>query len=362
MKRIKKFTLLRKLKKENFDIKEIYDENDESKLKKFDEMNLIDITDYYQKKVINIESEFINEGDTGGLISDGVDKTIRKLREKPVIGYDIGINALNYIIYGLRTSTYYIISSYSGYGKTRFQAYCSLQLGYKQQIPCLFITTESKKDEIHTMMLAHLSNINEKKILMNDLTYNEELKLDEAKEEFKKAKIYHEYIPDFSLEKIEHLIKRYIINYGIVYCFFDYIKETISMMEDINNKTGNKEGWKSLVLFSERLEKICKKYKIGILTSTQLNKEGYTQGAKDIVNTADVWCVINVPTDDDKQKFNLFPIEENYFINCIDVKKNRRGEKDCKIFLNVDLGKLDYQEILVTQNDKSITIPKISFE
>lgn len=362
VKRIKKFTILRELNEAGFNIKQIYDEEDDKKLKEFDNLELDDIINHYNKLLIEIEKNIVNI-EAGTHISDGVDDLIEELEKSPVMGFDCGINALNYYMFGLRKK-YYLISAGSGYGKTRFQAFCCLQVGYHQKEPSLFISSELPKDEIQTMMIAYIANISERKILTNNLTDEERKKVKWATKELKNSNIYIIYVPDFNLEKIEHIIKRYILSKKIKFVFFDYIKESMSMIEDINKKIGKIDGWKALNLFSERLKMLVEKYQVGIMSATQLSKDGNTAGSSAIPNSVDVWLKLRPSTKEEREKyeldFNVFDGNEEIIV--IETKKNRRGLKDFETFLRTNLGKLFYEELLVIKNENPIKVPKVKFE
>lgn len=358
--RIKKFTLLRKLQKENFNIEEIYDTNDEQKVKQFDDLAIEDIINHYNKKLIEIEKTTLKiEG--GSHISDGIDELLDELGKNPTMGLSSGINSLDYFTYGIRKK-YYVISAKTGEGKTRLQSHICLQLGYYQMTPTLFISTELNKDEVQTMVISGISGIDERKILLHDLTKTEKDKVEWAKEELKKSKIEIVYLPDFNVDNVEHVIKRYILTHKIQFVIFDYIKESISMMEAMNKKLGKIDGWKSLMLFSERLKSLCEKYHVGIITATQLARDGMTQGSMAIPNTCDVWWKLRFATEEEKKKYNLIDFDKDGEILCIDTEKNRRGMKNFQVFLECNLGKLQFDELVTIKNGNIIKVPKIEFQ
>jgi replicative DNA helicase len=362
VKRIKKFTLLRKLETNNFSIKDIYDETNEIKLKEFDELELEDITNYYNKLLMEIEQDIANI-ESGCHVSEGIDELFEELEKEPIRGFNCGINALNHFLFGLRIK-YYLFSAKSGFGKTRLQVYFSLWIGYHQNIPCLFISTEMTREEIISMMIAYISGIEERKIITQNLTPEEKKKEREAREKLKKSNIYILYLPDFSLEKIESSIKRYIFSKKIKFVFFDYIKESISMIEGMNKKVGKIDGWKALNLFSERLKVLNEKYKIGIVSATQLNKDESTSGSSAIPNSVDCWCKIRPATEKEMEKYGLKfeTFTENEEIAVIEILKNRRGMKFLNIFLKTNLGKLQYEELMIVKNNNIIKVPKIDYD
>lgn len=357
--RIKKYTILRKLQADNFNINEIYDEDNEEIIKQFNDMTLEEIINHYNKKLIEIERD-ISKIENGTHVSYEIDELLDELKKHPTMGLDCGINSLNYYIYGLRKK-YYLISAKTGEGKTRLQAYFALQVGYYQKIPCLFISTEVPLDEIQTLFISCIAKVDERKILLNDLTNKERARINYAKEELKKSKIDVVYMPDFTLETIEHTIKRYILTKQISYCFFDYIKESITMIEGMTKRVGKIDGWKALNLFSEKLKVLCEKYKIGIVSATQLSKDGFTSGSGAIPNAVDVWLKLKFVNSEEKQKYDLMDFGKETEILCLNIEKNRRGMKDFQVYLECNLGQLKFEEILAIKGDIKINVPIVKF-
>lgn len=92
-----------------------------------------------------------------------------------------------------------------------------IKTGYKQ--PALFISTEQELEEIQTMMLAFLSNVNEEHILNGKYEGDEEIRVTRAAEILEEAPLYIELLPDFSLQDIENTIKRNIHEHNVLYVF-----------------------------------------------------------------------------------------------------------------------------------------------
>jgi len=320
------------------------------------------MVNHYSKKLVNIEADYLQVKE-GMHISYMIDELMKELENKPIMGFDCGINTLNYYLFGLRKK-YYLISASTGLGKTRLQAFFSLYLGYYLQIPNVFISTELTVDEIQTMMIAYLADIPERDILLGKLTYEQKQRRDIATKKIKDSLIDIVYVPDFTLEKIENIIKRYILNKDVEYVFFDYIKESISMIEEMTKKVGKVDGWKALNLFSERLKMMVEKYGVGIMTATQLNKDGDTSGSAAIPNAVDVWMKLRNPTSDEYTKHEL-ALEIRHTddrIMALDIKKNRKGMNDFTIFMVTDMGKLSYREFLVVKNDMRLTVTPIKMD
>ena len=71
----------------------------------------------------------------------------------------------------------------------------------------MFIATEQEVDEIQTMMLAFLSDVNENHIIYNAYEVGELERVIYAAELIKKCPLYIKKLPDFSMKDIENTIK-----------------------------------------------------------------------------------------------------------------------------------------------------------
>ena len=85
--------------------------------------------------------------------------------------------------------------------------------------PALFITTEQELEEIQTMMLAFISNVDEEHILNGEYVGDEEERVLKAAEVLEAAPLYVEELPDFSLKDIEEIIKKNIRENNVRYVF-----------------------------------------------------------------------------------------------------------------------------------------------
>ena len=196
---------------------------------------------------------------------------------------------INTITRGARLKKFYLWSAATGVGKTRFQISqaCSFACdelydstlgkwvanGTKE--PTIFITTEQEVDEIQTMMLAFLSDVDENHIIYNDYYAGELERVLYAAELLKKCPIYIKKLPDFSLKDIENTIKYSIHEWGVRYICFDYLHTSMKILSEVTSKTGIKGLREDNVLFmmSIRLKDICNEYGVFILTATQLNSK-----------------------------------------------------------------------------------------
>ena len=135
---------------------------------------------------------------------------------------------INTITRGMRLGKFYLRSAATGVGKTRTMVAdfcnCGCNKIWKDgewidnglAFPSFFLSTELELDEIQTMMVAFLANINEENILNNTLSFEERERIKTAIEIIKESPLYIEVIPDFSLKDIENAIKRSIRLYSYI--------------------------------------------------------------------------------------------------------------------------------------------------
>ena len=220
------------------------------------------------------------------------------------------------------------------------------------QEPVLYITTEQDKNEIQTMMLAFLSNVNEEHIIYNEYEGNEKERVMEAAKILKDSPLYIRELPDFSLQDVENEIKKGIRDHDVKYIFHDYIHTSMKILEEITRRSGGVKLREDNILFmlSNKLKDICNQYGVFIMSATQLNgdyvdsktpDQNLLRGAKSIADKVDYGSILLNVQDDD-----LVSLEKILNTRLFDtptikmsVYKNRRGRyKGVILWCKADLG------------------------
>lgn len=248
--------------------------------------------------------------------------------------------------------------------------------------PTLFISTEQELEEVQTMMLAFISNVNEEHILNGNYEKAEEERVRRAAKVLKRAPLYIETIPDFSLDDIEDAIKRNIHEHDIKYLVHDYIHSSIKILSEVGGKAGIRLREDNILfMLSTRLKDLCNQYGIFILSATQLNA-GYVdsetpdqnllRGSKSIADKVDFGCILLSVKDSDIDA--LQPILTTGVFEKPDLKisiyKNRRGRyKSIYLWCKADLGTCRIKPMfatnwsyeIMTMNDLKIEIEDSAF-
>ena len=181
----------------------------------------------------------------------GIFDLIQRFKDTPEVGVPLYGPLINTVTRGARLKKFYLRSAATGVGKTRSMIADCCNIGcnkiYDETFgwikngtsePCLFITTEQELEEIQTMMLAFLSNVNEEHIISAQYVGDEEDRVLKAAEILAESPIYVEELPDFSLKDIEDRIKKNVRERDVKYVFHDYIHTSMKILEEITKRSG----------------------------------------------------------------------------------------------------------------------------
>ena len=381
--RLKKFSLLRAYDNYGIDVSDIYDIDnifDSQKRQKqeeyLDNASLEDIANKVDEKIDAIRIQYVDDVyEEAQQAGEGVYDLIDKFKLHPEVGVPLYGPLINTVTRGARLKKFYLRSAPTGCGKTRSMiadaCYIACEKIYDESFgwintgvgqPTLFITTEQELEEIQTMMLAFLSNVNEEHILNNTYVGNEEERVMQAADILCAAPLYVEELPDFSLQDVEDTIKKNIREHDVKYVFHDYIHTSMKILEEITRRSGGVKLREDNVLFmlSNKLKDICNQYGVFIMSATQLNgdyKDSETpdqnllRGAKAIGDKIDYGAILLPVKQDELTK--LEPILATGIFDRptikISIYKNRRGRyKGVYLWCKADLGTCRIQPMFCT--------------
>lgn len=387
--RLRKYSLLRYYENHNYNIKNIYDytitdvEKAKEEQNRFDSLTERDIIEYIEEEmVINPSMKYCsNILTTEVQAAKNGRELIEELRREPDVGMPLASLALNTICRGARKGCLYMRSSPSGGGKTRFAAAdaCKMAVPYYFEVeknewvytgisePTLYITTEVEVDAIQTILYACVSGVNEEHILYGKYKENEYERVLKAIEYIESSPLYICHIPDFSIEDIKNIVKKYHREFSVDYVFFDYIFTSMRLMSEISNKSGigGLKEHQLLLVFATELKTLCQQLNIFMFTSSQLNGEAndalikdqrLLSGSKALANKLDIGFIAIEPN-----KAELKKIKEGVMRGMIGVPtpnmsfwvyKVRRGRLTKVICWSyVDLGTMRIKDLFITDNN-----------
>ena len=294
--RLKKFSLLRAYDNCGIDVSDIYDPDNilDTKKKQAQEDNLDNstleqIADKIDMKITDIRLKYVDDVNGEAYqAGEGALELVEKFKNQPEVGIPLYGPLVNTVTRGARLKKFYLRSAATGVGKTRSMIADACYIACNQiyddafgwigcgaSQPVLFITTEQELEEVQTMMLAFISNVNEEHILNGEYQGDEEERIHKAIEILSKAPLYVEELPDFSLKDVEDKIKKNIRDHEVRYIFHDYIHTSLKILEEITKRSGGIKLREDNILFmlSTRLKDICNQYGVFIMSATQLNSD-----------------------------------------------------------------------------------------
>ena len=383
--RMKKMTLLRFYDNSGIDVRDLYDPDNILDIKKkqiqedwLDNSSLEMIAQKIDDKIEMIKSTCVdNSFGKARHASEGIRGLIDRLKETPEVGVPLYGPLINTVTRGARLKKFYLRSAPTGCGKSRSMIAdaCNISCNeiYDEQLgwikngnaePTLYITTEQELEEVQTMMLAFLSNVNEDKILNGKYENDEEERVIRAAEILERSPLYVEDLPDFSLRDIESTIKRNVRDNQVKYVFHDYIHTSLKILEEITKRSGGVKLREDNILFmiSIRLKDLCNELGIFIMSATQLNgdwqeakeaNQNLLRGAKAIADKIDLGAII-LPTKEDDivslEKILSTGIFQKPNLK-LSIYKNRRGKfKSVILWCHADLGTCRIKPMFLTDN------------
>lgn len=394
--RLKKFSVLRDLESIGIDTKIFYDTekdvlNRDIEDERLNRLSIEEILNSIRHKIVDVESKHIGRTvGTAQEIGSNIDSLIQGFIETPEVGLPISGEIVNYAVRGLRPGKMYLYSANSGGGKTRFMASLAADIAmpyidkasgqvvmrddYEKVV---FIATEMELDEIQTIILAHVADVNEETILLGNYTLDE---LERVKKAAQIMKMYSsnfivDCVTDPSIALIKSILTRYIIQQDVYYIFYDYIFSSPGLLSEFRDVAVREDV--ALMMLANSLKEIAMTYKVFIQSATQLNETGTKReiglrdqncirGSKAIADKIDIG-MIGVRIGEQERKliegiWQEIKAKNKIYANIepnivIDIYKNRRGRMNCiKIFRYFDYATCRCIDLFVTDaNYKAIS-------
>lgn len=390
--RLKKFSVLRDLESIGIDTTQFYDTekdalNRDIEDEKLNQTSLGSITERIRALLVDIENRHIGKDQgTSQTAAQDMRKLVKELQENPEVGLPLDGDIVNYATRGARLGKLYTYSAPSGAGKTRYMVgnACAISMPYIDKSgkvifrgtkehddyqKVLYVTTEQKADEIQTMILAYVSGVNEKTILLGSYQPDEFKRIEQALDIIDKygQNLILEVIPDPSIAMVKSRLAKYIVQDGIEYIFYDYIFSSPGLLTEFSAENIREDVM--LMMLSNSIKETAMLYNVFIQSATQLN-DGWSKkaiglrdqnclrGSKAIADKIDIGMIgVRLQEEEKKQIEAVWnelvrqnPTKYNHEPNIvIDIYKNRRGElNSIKIFRYFDYGTCHCEDLFIT--------------
>lgn len=387
--RIKKLSLLRSYLENGIDITHILDKDEidpniqKIQEEKFESMSLEDIIKEIDTRHLEAKREFvIKDEHERRKAGEGAEELWESMKQSPVYGLGLESEYLNTVLRGALGSKFVLETRDTGSGKTRMAMKRLLGFAapylwdYEKQefVPnpngqgnsALYIGTEMDLYlEMEPMMWAIVSGVEEDKIKNNELTPEEEYRVETAIKILKETKLFLENQPDFDNYYLWQTIEEYKIKHDICAVVLDYIEIQSGLVNEFKNIVGGGMMVREdmvLLNLSNNLKNIANEFDIWVNSFTQTTEEarrdgrrdqGAVKGARSLPNKADAGIVAFEPTKRELQQIEPIMTKIKGFTEMPNVYyafyKNR-GEtyKNIKIWGYQNLGNGYFKDLFVT--------------
>lgn len=246
-------------------------------------------------------------------LGDGIADRLkaRLLRPQDVIGLKTGWTPFDKASLGLIDGELTIVGARSKVGKSTVLLNWCHKICVEDKIPTLYIDTEMYKEEQEDKLLSIISGVPHSEIrngmfgkdTINGKAVDKIKAIQDASAKLKDAPFYHVYLPNFTLEKISALARKYQIEFGVQLIVFDYIK-----LPSSNANLGDKE-YQALGYLTSGLKDLAGMLKVPVISAVQLNrgavgKEDITEadiaGSDRILFLANRVCFFRFSTEEER--------------------------------------------------------------
>lgn len=321
---LRKFSLLRELKEDGYNIADYYDEmlDETEQMAKLNKWTIGEILTDIEFKSAKLRTKYDvkyvrNEIKAG----ENVAERLEAFKEQPSFGALFQSGYLSTIWNGWCRGHLGLRGSPSGVGKSRLGVADLTRVGAKEiwspevndfvvndnyQSPTLFIATEQDiETEVEPMFWSAVSGVEYRSIKNGLCTPEEETRVIQAGEIIKDSNLHITSMPNFNTKSLNRKIKEMVECEGIGYCVFDYMEQQGDISQEYRGVVGSAGRQDQVLLYlATELKVMAEDMNVGILTSQQLNDSWKTtcyidetslSGGKSTKNKIDFGSIV-IPT------------------------------------------------------------------
>lgn len=200
----------------------------------------------------------------------------RESNPTAVAGLEVGWRNYDMLTGGALPGDLIIVCAPSKTGKSVTLTNWATNLSVKSDIPVLYFDTEMNEREQEDRVLANLSGVPQHEIVNGMYTLDTAFgkssekiqRIKEARNLLKSSTFFHFYIPQFSMEKVSAIAKKYVLQHGVKAVFFDYIKIPSSQAS-----FKQVQEYQALGYLTSGLKELAGILQVPIFTACQTNRD-----------------------------------------------------------------------------------------
>lgn len=262
-----------------------------------DGLSGFDLVGSLEGSIMGLSTESYNINEPKNL-ADGLAAYIENKRANRITisGLSTGFPILDKQIDGLIPGTLTVVAARKKMGKSTFLSNIATYIAYVLRKPILYVDTELNFEEWRTRALATISGVKERDIKHGGYDDTVYMLLQKALRVIDGGKLFHEYMPGYSVDKLVALYKKYKYKESIGLIAFDYLKEPDSSSVDRQRKE-----YQILGDITTKLKDLSGQLNIPALTAVQLNRDNDVADSDRVARFADVLCVWSARTKEEQE-------------------------------------------------------------
>jgi replicative DNA helicase len=255
-------------------------------------------------------------------IGEGLDEYIESIKDQKVdiMGVRTGYPIFDAAIDGLIPGTLTIIAARKKMGKSTLLTNIAVNVAVRNDGSVLYVDTEMSFVEWRARVLAIMSGIDER-IIKHGGFKNDKFVLSrvlDAVKCLKSSKLFHFYLPGYTVDKISALYKKYSLKEKITLGIFDYIKEP-----DMSSVEKGRKEHQILGDVTTKLKDLAGKLDIPFLAAVQLNRSGDVADSDRVARYGDVVAFWGL-RDLKEAEENAWDLDRHGYY-ALHIKDSRRG-------------------------------------
>lgn len=301
-------------------------------------MNPTELVGEHEKEITKLVSDVQQTSEVYKMGED-IDDILEYRKNNPnsVPGLELGWNKLDYYTNGGQAGDLIILCARAKTGKSTMLTNWAKKLSIDDELPILYIDTEMSSREQEDRLLSILSGIPAKEIVSGMFVLDTEngraedkmKAIDIAKEKMKKGNYFHVYMPNFTLDKINAISKKFKQQYNIQALFVDYIKFPSSQIASLKTT----QEWQMLGYLTSGLKDIAGTLKLPVYAGCQENRSNPNSTKKDETNVGGSDRILQLATKlmfltnkPDEQIIKEGNLKGNQMLQ---IAFQRNGESNC---------------------------------
>jgi replicative DNA helicase len=274
------------------------------------------------------------------------EEVLNKRAEHPsqIPGIEVGWTQFDRYTNGGQPGDLIIVCAPSKTGKSVTLTNWANKISVTDKLPVLYIDTEMQSREQEDRILAMRTSIPHNEIVsgmyvmdtVNGKAEDKVQLLKQAREDLQLGNYYHIYMPQFTIEKVSALARKFQMQFGIVAIFFDYIK-----IPSNQANFRDAQEYQRLGFFTSGLKDLAGILQIPVYSACQANRDELESDNPDAGNIGGSYRILQLAS---KLMFLYNKSDERIAKDGIQngnqqlfIKYQRNGMSDCppiNIFFN----------------------------